>query len=171
MVGGQTTEPGHPPSTDERDSPAQPGCSSSPLKCTSHLGFSLGGKHPIPRTLRVPPDPPSRLARNGASRRASRRLPRLRRESTKTHHGRHRPALLQRRKHRQPGPGRRLEAGGGLSHAQRDSHPSRTIQPPGIPGLAALDSGGADQKAAGSPEGGFAPARHHKTLTPAKTAW
>ena len=42
MVGGQTTEPGHPPSTDERDSPAQPSCSSSPLKCTSHLGFSLG---------------------------------------------------------------------------------------------------------------------------------
>ena len=42
MVGVQTTEPGHPPSTDERNSPAQPGCSSSPLKCTSHLGFSLG---------------------------------------------------------------------------------------------------------------------------------
>ena len=42
MVGGQTTEPGHRPSTDERDSPAQPRCSSSPLKCTSHLGFSLG---------------------------------------------------------------------------------------------------------------------------------
>ena len=41
MVGVQTTEPGHPPSTDERNSPAQPGCSSSPLKCTSHLGFSL----------------------------------------------------------------------------------------------------------------------------------
>ena len=45
MVGVQTTEPGHPPSTDERNSPAQPGCSSSPLKCTSHLGFSLEGKY------------------------------------------------------------------------------------------------------------------------------
>ena len=26
----------------QKDSPAQPSCSSSPLKCTSHLGFSLG---------------------------------------------------------------------------------------------------------------------------------
>ena len=33
--------PNHPPSTDERASLAQPSQSSSPLECTSHLGFSL----------------------------------------------------------------------------------------------------------------------------------
>ena len=34
--------PDHSPSTDERASLAQPSQSSSPLECTSHLGFSLG---------------------------------------------------------------------------------------------------------------------------------
>ena len=34
--------PDHLPSTDERASLAQPSQSSSPLECTSHLGFSLG---------------------------------------------------------------------------------------------------------------------------------
>ena len=33
--------PDHSPSTDERASLAQPSQSSSPLECTSHLGFSL----------------------------------------------------------------------------------------------------------------------------------
>ena len=35
--------PDHSPSTDERASLAQPSQSSSPLECTSHLGYSLGG--------------------------------------------------------------------------------------------------------------------------------
>ena len=35
----------HSPSTDERASLAQPSQSSSPLECTSHLGFSLEGRH------------------------------------------------------------------------------------------------------------------------------
>ena len=34
--------PDHSPSTDERASLTQPSQSSSPLECTSHLGFSLG---------------------------------------------------------------------------------------------------------------------------------
>ena len=34
--------PDHPPSMDERASLAEPSQSSSPLECTSHLGFSLG---------------------------------------------------------------------------------------------------------------------------------
>ena len=34
--------PDHSSSTDERDLLAQPSQSSSPLECTSHLGFSLG---------------------------------------------------------------------------------------------------------------------------------
>ena len=34
--------PDHSPSTEERASLAQPSQSSSPLECTSHLGFSLG---------------------------------------------------------------------------------------------------------------------------------
>ena len=34
--------PDHSPSTDERASLAQPSQSSSPLECTSHLGFGLG---------------------------------------------------------------------------------------------------------------------------------
>ena len=38
--------PDHSPSTDERASLAQPSQSSSPLECTSHLGFSLVGQHP-----------------------------------------------------------------------------------------------------------------------------
>ena len=33
--------PDHSPSTDERASLTQPSQSSSPLECTSHLGFSL----------------------------------------------------------------------------------------------------------------------------------
>ena len=48
--------PDHSPSTDERAALAQPSQSSSPLECTSHLGFSLVcptrvGVHRIPTRL------------------------------------------------------------------------------------------------------------------------
>ena len=46
--------PDHSPSTDERASLAQPSQSSSPLECTSHLGFSLGGQ--VCRCPRAPPE-------------------------------------------------------------------------------------------------------------------
>ena len=43
--------PDHPPSTDARASLAQPSQSSSPLECTSHLGFSLGQVGPDRRDV------------------------------------------------------------------------------------------------------------------------
>ena len=39
--GSQAAVPDHSPNTDERASLAQPTQSSSPLECTSYLGFSL----------------------------------------------------------------------------------------------------------------------------------
>ena len=50
----------HSPSTDERASLAQPSQSSSPLECTSHLGFSLvtaTGRSPVTVEAEFEPAP------------------------------------------------------------------------------------------------------------------